>query len=179
MGLVYGGETVSDVRQEKLSCVDNDGILSHLRRIMGHYNRAGDSALGCARSSTKNHLPFASPKTLLDSPVKAVAGLRQKVESFLPDGHYHAVAWGNVLSRGDWLEPHDHRYAAPEVENFASAIYYAKAEGGEIVFEGHPPIVAETGLLLLFPPTLKHEVPYYDSPGDRVSVAFNFRLVKE
>lgn len=169
---------MSDLQQHTMTGIDNKGLLAIVNGIRKRRDLR-DAHLHVGKSSTAGHLPWASPKTLLDMELKAINDLHAKVLELLPPSKYESAAWANVLSRGDWLEEHDHRWMRHGEENAWSATYYVSGDGGELAFEGHPPIKVTDGLCVIFPATLPHSVPYYDGAKDRVCIAFNFRHLSE
>ena len=106
--------------------------------------------------------------------------------------------WININNRGNYNKRHDHK------GNFLSAVYYVNAapDMGEIVFH-NPYHVLEwfqntdkvntfnqfnsstwnmpcrTGLLLIFPAWLEHEVSSNPTDHDRISIAFNMKRISE
>ncbi len=172
------------VEQHKLTGIDNKGLLKAIEPLRREWPDAHLEVAKTARSLPRlrggraSRRPWTSPKILLDLKSKAVDGLLAAIRELLPEGRYEAVAWANVLERDDYIESHDHRWARAAVENTVSALYYAQAEGGDIVFEDGTEVAALTGLCLIFPADLAHQVPLYDGAAERVSIAFNFRRLE-
>jgi uncharacterized protein (TIGR02466 family) len=111
-------------------------------------------------------------------------------------GDADIVAWANVLRNGDYHQPHYH----PNSD--WSGVYYVVAgdedpgggPGGRIdmldpragvgvlpspgnAFLGTMQFVPRAGLVLVFPSYLVHHVHPYAGAGERISVAFNVRML--
>ncbi len=82
--------------------------------------------------------------------------------------------WFNVMDPGQVTAPHHH----DENDELLSAVYYLRVpeDSGELVlYEGDREvrIAPQEGKLVLFPPSLMHEVTRNNSTELRLSVAFN------
>lgn len=81
--------------------------------------------------------------------------------------------WFNHMPPGSKTGLHDHKSGA-----FLSGVYYIKVpeNSGNIVFQvdsESKEIISEEGKMILFPPSLKHQVHENQSNEDRISLAFN------
>jgi hypothetical protein len=83
--------------------------------------------------------------------------------------------WGLIYNRGDKTLSHDH------IPCYLSGTYYVQSNknNAPLVFpELNYSISPHTGLLVIFPSNLKHEVPAELSNDERIVVAFNIQLKK-
>jgi hypothetical protein len=83
--------------------------------------------------------------------------------------------WFNAMGPGHRTTPHSHE----EDDELLSAVYYVTVpEGsGDLLLYADPAtirVTPEPGLLVLFPPSVEHEVEENRSRELRLSVAFNF-----
>jgi len=83
--------------------------------------------------------------------------------------------WFNAMGPGHRTTPHTH----DEDDELLSAVYYVTVpeDSGELLLYADPATVRvtpEPGLLVLFPPSLEHEVEENRSDRLRLSIAFNF-----
>ncbi|WP_058557817.1 putative 2OG-Fe(II) oxygenase [Thiohalocapsa sp. ML1] len=83
--------------------------------------------------------------------------------------------WLNAMPPGSRTSRHSHE----ENDELLSGVYYvtAPAASGDLCFADGPfevRVTPEPGLMLLFPPSLKHWVEPHRGAGLRLSVAFNF-----
>ncbi len=83
--------------------------------------------------------------------------------------------WFNAMGPGQRTTPHSHE----EDDELLSAVYYVTVpeNSGELLLYADPAtirVTPEPGLLVLFPPSLEHEVEENRSDELRLSIAFNF-----
>jgi hypothetical protein len=83
--------------------------------------------------------------------------------------------WFNEMGPGHRTSLHSHQ----EDDELLSAVYYLQVppHSGRLLLwkdDTAHPVTPEEGMLLLFPPSLPHEVEENRSEGTRLSVAFNF-----
>lgn len=107
-----------------------------------------------------------------------------------------ATGWANINKRGDWNATHNHPAC------HWSGVYYVQAPPGSGQFGFFDPrpninmmdtsqellnLFAQTprtiepkeGLTVIFPSWLQHHVSTHESDAERISIAFNVRLVSE
>ncbi len=91
------------------------------------------------------------------------------------DGPLRCGFWFNAMGPGHRTTPHTH----DEDDELLSAVYYVTVpeNSGELLLYADPATVRvtpEPGLMVLFPPSLEHEVEENRSGEMRLSIAFNF-----
>lgn len=84
--------------------------------------------------------------------------------------------WGLIYNKGDKTSSHDH------IPSYLSGTYYVKCNetNAPLLFpELNYSIKPTTGMIVLFPSNIKHEVPEEYSDDERIVVAFNLELLKK
>jgi hypothetical protein len=113
-------------------------------------------------------------KHLFDELIQIVRG---KFSSVLDKNNFVDAqienCWAIVYDKGDGAVKHNH---SENDYNYA-AVYYAASDpaASPLKFEGGLTILPESGMLVIFPGWLKHEVPAMRFNCQRIAVAFNIR----
>jgi hypothetical protein len=99
----------------------------------------------------------------------------RKAEQLLHRRGLRQGFWFNAMPPGSRTTLHSHE----ETDELLSAVYYVQCEknsGRLLLHDGEAQIAVtpRSGLLVLFPPDLPHEVEQNASAAMRLSVAFNF-----
>jgi uncharacterized protein (TIGR02466 family) len=140
------------------------------------------------------HPEIATLQRYLEQAVNHMTAAATRQSTF--EARYRFTGWANVCRRGDYHKLHNHP------DHHWSGVYYVAAGGADperpqsgtfeiqdprpftemVVLPGNPygrtiALKPEAGLMLLFPSWLYHWVNPFTGDGERISIAFNARLV--
>ena len=110
--------------------------------------------------------------------------LQQFIRDKLPPERWALEGWGTVMEEGNSIGTHDHAKSYQGGENQFSGVYYVQSPrySGELLVAGRT-IKPVPGMLVLFRADEKHAVspihrqPPSSEPMQRISIAFNAKLV--
>lgn len=102
--------------------------------------------------------------------------VEKKVRLVVNDNDFNisvVQTWAIVYEKNNAAVRHNH------ADTLYSAVYYASArpDSSPLKFEGNLTILPETGMLVIFPGWLFHEVPTMRFNHQRIAVAFNLNCV--
>jgi len=140
--------------------------------IMEEMDKSPDTKLGCATG-------WSGPKDLLSK--QRCASLLSFIEEKLPLGSWAVHGWGNIMVSGDSVDRHDHSRSHVGGLNELAGCYYVETPFESSPIEFWPDarqslmILAQEGLLILFPAGLVHSVPTNSGLKPRISIGINIR----
>lgn len=152
---------VFDLRHE----IDADLISKNVLEFKEQFPESNSSNVIGWHSGYFSHKQSNSFDTLISI-------VEEKTRSVVNDDDFNisvVQAWAIVYEKNNAAVKHNHS------DTLYSAVYYASAKpnSSPIKFEGGLTIMPESGMLLIFPGWLFHEVPAMRFDHQRIAVAFN------
>lgn len=119
---------------------------------------------------------FTGFKDILDFPeVKEIFDeIKEYSHDIYPHGFIATEVWGNVYEKEDYAKPHNHA----GVTAFCGIVYLSEGGPGTYFSQYNMTISEEFGKVVLFHPSLVHEVKQSNLQNKRITLAFNCNEMK-